>query len=97
MRAPAVVGRPEELFRPSRLVCMLALLLFVPFCWGLAFLFPRGDDFELVTRAMFFLDLSGTLYETGRQWLLSGGEYSLHFLQVFLGKVLESLLLCGLV
>lgn len=97
MRAPAVVVRPEELFRPSRLVCMLALLLFVPCCWGLAFLFPRGDDFELVTRAMFFLDLPGALYETGRQWLLSGGEYSLHFLQVFLGKAPESLLLCGLV
>lgn len=97
MRAPAVVVRPEELFRPSRLVCVLALLLFVPFCWGLAFLFPRGDDFELVTRAMFFFDLPGAIYETGRQWMLSGGQYSLHFLQVFLGKAPESLLLCGLV
>ena len=26
----------------------------LPFCWALGFLYPRGDDFDYATRAMFF-------------------------------------------
>lgn len=95
MRAPAVLLRPEELYRPSRLCCLLALVVMLPFFWGFAFVFPQGEDFEYMSRAMCFLDLPGGLYEMGRQWLHSGGRYGLHFLQTFLGRAPESLLLNG--
>lgn len=95
MRGPAVLLRPEELYRPSRLCCLLALVVMLPFFWGFAFVFPQGEDFEHMSRAMCFLDLPGGLYEMGRQWLYSGGRYGLHFLQTFLGRAPESLLLNG--
>ncbi|WP_300772753.1 hypothetical protein [uncultured Desulfovibrio sp.] len=95
MRGPAVLLRPEELYRPSRLCCLLALVLMLPFFWGFAFVFPQGQDFEHMSRAMCFLDLPGGLYEMGRQWLYAGGRYGLHFLQTFLGRAPESLLLNG--
>ena len=95
MRGPAVLLRPEELYRPSRLCCLLALVVMLPFFWGFAFVFPQGEDFEHMSRAMCFLDLPGGLYEMGRQWLCAGGRYGLHFLQTFLGRAPESLLLNG--
>ena len=95
MRGPAVLLRPEELYRPSRLCCLLALVVMLPFFWGFAFVFPQGEDFEYMSRAMCFLDLPGGLYEMGRQWLYTGGRYGLHFLQTFLGRAPESLLLNG--
>ena len=95
MRGPAVLLRPEELYRPSRLCCLLALVIMLPFFWGFAFVFPQGEDFEHMSRAMCLLDLPGGLYEMGRQWLYSGGRYGLHFLQTFLGRAPESLLLNG--
>ena len=95
MRGPAVLLRPEELYRPSRLCCLLALVIMLPFFWGFAFVFPQGEDFEYMSRAMCFLDLPGGLYEMGRQWLYTGGRYGLHFLQTFLGRAPESLLLNG--
>ena len=58
----------------------------LPFCWALGFLYPRGDDFDYATRAMFFLDLPGGLYEAGKEWLFWSGRYTHHFLVVFLGK-----------
>lgn len=97
MRAPAVLPRPEELYRPSRLCCLLALAAMLPFFWGFAFVFPRGEDFEAMSRAMFFLDLPGALHEMGRQWLTADGRYGLHFWQTFLGRAPESLLLNGAV
>lgn len=95
MRGSAVLLRPEELYRPSRLCCLLALVVMLPFFWGFAFVFPQGEDFEYMSRAMFFLDLPGGLYEMVRQWLSSSGRYGLNFLQTFLGRAPESLLLNG--
>lgn len=97
MRTPAALPRPEELYRPSRLCCLLALAVMLPFFWGFAFVFPQGADFEYMSRAMCFLDLPGGLYEMGRQWLTADGRYSLHFWQTFLGRAPESLLLNGAV
>lgn len=65
-------------------VLLLALLL--PFAYAFGFLFPRGDDFDEVTRAMFPFDLPGGLYEIVREWLTWSGRYTYHFLAVFLGK-----------
>lgn len=61
----------------------------LPFAYALGFCFPRGDDFDEVTRAMFLLDLPGGLYEIGREWLTWSGRYTYHFLAVFLGKAGE--------
>ena len=68
-----------------------------PFVWAFGFCFPRGDDFDEVTRAMFLFDLPGGLYEIGREWLTWSGRYTYHFLAVFLGKAGEIRWLCGLV
>ena len=68
-----------------------------PFAWAFGFCFPRGDDFDEVTRAMFLFDLPGGLYEVGREWLSWSGRYTYHFLAVFLGKAGELRLVCGLV
>lgn len=79
----------------------LIFLLFIPFVYALAFCFPRGDDFDNATRAMFLFDLPGGIYEVGRTWLTWSGRYTSHFLLVFLGKAVEIrwtyALVCGLV
>ena len=72
-------------------------LALLPFAWACGFCFPRGDDFDEVTRAMFLFDLPGGLYEVGREWLGWSGRYTYHFLAVFLGKAGELRLVCGLV
>lgn len=85
--------------RPAVLLLVwlgLALGL-APFAWAFGFCFPRGDDFDEVTRAMFLFDLPGGLYEVGREWLTWSGRYTYHFLAVFLGKAGEMRLVCGLV
>lgn len=76
-------------------VALVALLL--PFAYAFGFLFPRGDDFDEVTRAMFPFDLPGGLYEVAREWLTWSGRYTYHFLAVFLGKAGEIRPLYGLV
>ncbi len=76
-------------------VVVVALLL--PFAYAFGFLFPRGDDFDEVTRAMFPFDLPGGLYEVAREWLTWSGRYTYHFLAVFLGKAGEIRPLYGLV
>lgn len=73
------------------LVCALA-----PFGYAFGFCFPRGDDFDEVTRAMFLFDLPGGIYEVGREWLTWSGRYTYHFLAVFLGKAAELRWVCGL-
>jgi len=65
------------------LAIIIALL---PFAYACGFLFPRGDDFDEVTRAMFPFDLPGGLYEVAREWLTWSGRFTYHFLAVFLGK-----------
>ena len=74
-------------FGPFCWLLLLAPLL--PFVYAFGFLFPRGDDFDEVTRAMFLFDLPGGLYEIGREWLIWSGRYTYHFLAVFLGKAGE--------
>ena len=69
----------------------------LPFAWAFGFCFPRGDDFDEVTRAMFLFDVPGGLYEVGREWLTWSGRYTYHFLAVFLGKAGELRPVCGLV
>ena len=64
-------------------VALVALLL--PFAYAFGFLFPRGDDFDEVTRAMFPFDLPGGLYEVAREWLTWSGRYSYLWLAVFVG------------
>ncbi len=76
-------------------VAVVALLL--PFAYAFGFLFPRGDDFDEVTRAMVPFDLPGGLYEVAREWLTWSGRYTYHFLAVFLGKAGEIRPLYGLV
>lgn len=76
---------------------LAAAIFFVPFFYAFGFCFPRGDDFDEATRAMFFLDLPGGIYEIGREWLTWSGRYSYHFLAVFLGKAAESRFLYGTV
>ena len=63
------------------LVCAL-----LPFFWALGFLYPRGDDFDYATRAMFLLDVPGGIFESVREWLFQSGRYTYHFLAVLLGK-----------
>lgn len=72
-------------------------LALLPFAWAYGFCFPRGDDFDEVTRAMFLFDVPGGLYEVGREWLTWSGRYTYHFLAVFLGKAGELRFVCGLV
>ena len=76
-------------------VAVVALLL--PFAYAFGFLFPRGDDFDEVTRAMVAFDLPGGLYEVAREWLTWSGRYTYHFLAVFLGKAGEIRPLYGFV
>ena len=90
---------PDRLILPAPgwvwWVLLLALLL--PFVYAFGFLFPRGDDFDEVTRAMFPFDLPGGLYEIVREWLTWSGRYTYHFLAVFLGKAGDIRPLYGLV
>ncbi|MBD5625949.1 MAG: hypothetical protein HDQ90_00285 [Desulfovibrio sp.] len=102
MRRPAPdAQRPETgraRWRFVRTLAWLALLAcLAPFVWALGFCFPRGDDFDEVTRAMFLFDLPGGLYEVGREWLTWSGRYTYHFLAVFLGKAGELRAVSGLV
>ncbi|MBD5418051.1 MAG: hypothetical protein HDR50_10480 [Desulfovibrio sp.] len=84
-------------WRFVRALAWLALLAgLAPFVWALGFCFPRGDDFDEVTRAMFLFDLPGGLYEVGREWLTWSGRYTYHFLAVFLGKAGELRFAAGL-
>lgn len=76
---------------------LLLVVLLLPFAYAFGFLFPRGDDFDEVTRAMFLFDLPGGLYEVGREWLTWSGRYTYHFLAVFLGKAGEMRLAYGLI
>lgn len=62
----------------------LAYLL--PFLYAFAFCWPRGDDFDGISRSMFLFDLLGGFYEIAREWLTWSGRYTYHFLAVFLGK-----------
>lgn len=80
-----------------RWLVLLLVLLLLPFAYAFGFLFPRGDDFDEVTRAMFLFDLPGGLYEVGREWLTWSGRYTYHFLAVFLGKAGETRLAYGLI
>ena len=82
---------------PGWLWWALVLILLLPFAYAFGFLFPRGDDFDEVTRAMFPFDLPGGLYEVAREWLTWSGRYTYHFLAVFLGKAGELRPLYGLV
>ena len=82
---------------PGWLWWVLLLALLLPFAYAFGFLFPRGDDFDEVTRAMFPFDLPGGLYEVVREWLTWSGRYTYHFLAVFLGKAGELRPLYGLV
>ena len=84
------------LFRRALLWLVLCCAL-LPFVYALGFLFPRGDDFDEVTRAMFLFDLPGGLYEVGREWITWSGRYTYHFLAVFLGKAGELRWVYGLV
>lgn len=82
---------------PALAFILLLVVLLLPFAYAFAFLFPRGDDFDEVTRAMFLFDLPGGLYEVGREWLIWSGRYTYHFLAVFLGKAGEMRLAYGLI
>ena len=95
-----VPQQPTALFclpAPNWVWWVLLLALLLPFAYAFGFLFPRGDDFDEVTRAMFPFDLPGGLYEVAREWLTWSGRYTYHFLAVFLGKAGELRPLYGLV
>ena len=95
-----VPQQPTALFclpAPNWVWWVLLLALLLPFAYAFGFLFPRGDDFDEVTRAMFPFDLPGGLYEIAREWLTWSGRYTYHFLAVFLGKAGELRPLYGLV
>lgn len=96
MPAPTPDLRPASLAIQT-LVWLGLILGLAPFLWAFGFCFPRGDDFDEVTRAMFLFDLPGGLYEIGREWLTWSGRYTYHFLAVFLGKAGEIRWLAGLV
>ena len=95
--APQQPTAPFCLPAPSWVWWVLLLALLLPFAYAFGFLFPRGDDFDEVTRAMFPFDLPGGLYEIAREWLTWSGRYTYHFLAVFLGKAGELRPLYGLV
>lgn len=76
-------------------LCATAFLS--PFIYAFFFCYPRGDDFDSVTRSMFLFDLPGGIYEICREWLTWSGRYTYHFLAVFLGKAAESRFACGIV
>lgn len=73
------------------------LFLFLPFLYAFGFCFPRGDDFDGITRASFLFDLPGAFYEIAREWFKWSGRYVYHFLAVFLGHAAEYRALYGLV
>ena len=95
--APQQPTAPFCLPAPSWVWWVLLLALLLPFAYAFGFLFPRGDDFDEVTRAMFPFDLPGGLYEIVREWLTWSGRYTYHFLAVFLGKAGDIRPLYGLV
>lgn len=72
------------------------LFLLAPFLYAYGFCFPRGDDFDEYTRAMFLFDVPGAFYELAREWLTWSGRYVYHFLAVLLAKVVDSRILYGL-
>lgn len=74
-----------------------ALCFLLPFLYAFCFCYPRGDDYDGITRSMFLFDLPGGLYETGREWLTWSGRYVYHFLAVFLGKAAANPISYGLV
>lgn len=76
-------------------ICAAAFLS--PFIYAFFFCYPRGDDFDSVTRSMFLFDLPGGIYEICREWLTWSGRYTYHFLAVFLGKAAGSRFACGIV
>lgn len=80
---------------PSLAACALLVCL-APYLYSFGFCYPRGDDYDGITRAMFLFDLPGALYEIGREWLFWSGRYTYHFLAVFLGKAAENRFACGL-
>lgn len=84
-------------FVSGAIFVVAAAIFLIPFFYAFGFCFPRGDDFDEATRAMFFLDLPGGIYEIGREWLTWSGRYAYHFLAVFLGKAAESRFLYGAV
>lgn len=94
-------GRAPGWLRTGQTVRLLVWLglaaALLPFAYALGFCFPRGDDFDEVTRAMFLGDVPGGLYELGREWLTWSGRYSYHFLAVFLGKAGEMRWAYGLI
>lgn len=83
--------------KPSGFWFLFLVCALFPFIWALGFLFPRGDDFDYATRAMFFLDVPGGIYESVKAWLFWSGRYTHHFLVVLLGKAACWPLLSGLV
>ena len=95
--APQQPTAPFCLPAPSWVWWVLLLALLLPFAYAFGFLFPRGDDIDEVTRAMFPFDLPGGLYEIVREWLTWSGRYTYHFLAVFLGKAGDIRPLYGLV
>lgn len=95
--APEFTADPFTLPAPGWGWWVAVVALLLPFAYAFGFLFPRGDDFDEVTRAMFPFDLPGGLYEVAREWLTWSGRYTYHFLAVFLGKAGEIRPLYGLV
>lgn len=90
----------SALFLYKTLFCcawLVLLFLLVPFLYAFGFCFPRGDDFDEITRAMFLFDLPGAIYEAIREWLTWSGRYTYHFMAVFFAKAAESRILYGIV
>lgn len=82
---------------PHLFLWLLCLFFLAPFIYSFGFCYPRGDDYDGITRSMFLFDLPGALYEAGREWLCWSGRYTYHFLAVFLGKAAAFPATCGLV
>lgn len=78
--------QPPSSFKVAKAWFLFLACALLPFFWGLAFLYPRGDDFDYAARAMFFLDVPGGILESVREWLFQSGSYTYHFLAVLLGK-----------
>ena len=98
-QGPSLLPRSDRfsLSAPGWVWWALLIALLLPFAYAFGFLFPRGDDFDEVTRAMFPFDLPGGLYEIVREWLTWSGRFTYHFLAVFFGKAGEIRPLYGLV